>query len=263
MHPILFKIHIFGKEFIIATYGFCIAIGVLVGYYISIFIAKKYLKNAPEIISDMLFYALIPGFIGARIVYIISEWDNFIKSPLSYIFSRSGFVLYGGIIFGFIGFIYFCKKHNLKWQLLADLCAPGFGFAHFFGRLGCFFNGCCYGKACSKPFGVLFYQIYNNKLYPIGYHLPTQLIEASFALIMGIYLFIRSNRKNYVPNGKSAYIYLLAYSVFRFFIEFLRGDDRGFYIGIFSISQVISIILFIFLIAKKDFFILSKNEIHK
>jgi phosphatidylglycerol:prolipoprotein diacylglycerol transferase len=246
MHPILFKI----GPITIYTYGFFIFLGVLSGYLISQKRAKEVGVDRQQF-SNIFFQTLITGFIGARIIYIIVNWQVFIKAPLEITLSRSGFVFYGGVIFGLLYLLLFTQKHKIKFLKITDIFALGVPLAHVFGRIGCFFYGCCYGKTTTTWIGIKF---------PLGSPagledtrvIPTQLISAGFLFILFLFLFTIRNK--ITQTGKLTGYYLFTYSLFRFIIEFFRGDPRGSFL-IFSTSQWISlflILLAIIILGKKD-----------
>jgi phosphatidylglycerol:prolipoprotein diacylglycerol transferase len=135
----------------------------------------------------------------------------------------------------------YCRKKKFNISEYSDIIAPGVPLFHFFGRIGCFFGGCCYGIESS--FG---YTVHGNELLSSVndvQRFPVQLLEATLNLILFIVL-ARLLSKGALK-GKLFSIYLLCYSVIRFFDEFLRGDTyRGFLFGL-STSQIISIILFV------------------
>ena len=140
------------------------------------------------------------------------------------------------------------KKKGYELDIL-DSLMPGLAIAHAFGRVGCFFGGCCFGKVTSSPFGVSFPEgSPAAKLHPDGVTgaslpvLPTQLFEAVFEAALFLALFFISKRtKKY-----NTAIWSISYGVFRFSLEFLRGDDRGSTGLILSPAQILSIILVIF-----------------
>ena len=152
-----------------------------------------------------------------------------------------GSVFYGGLIGGMIvGFIY-CNKKHYNLSDYSDIIAPGIPLFHFFGRIGCFLGGCCYGIESSFGFTV-----HNNQLLPSVndvQRFPVQLLESLLNLIL--FFILAYLLKKELLKGKLFATYLLSYSVIRFFDEFLRGDTyRGFLLGL-STSQIISIVIFI------------------
>jgi phosphatidylglycerol---prolipoprotein diacylglyceryl transferase len=246
MHPILFKI----GPVTIYTYGFFIFLGVLFGYLISRKRAKEVGVDRQQF-SNIFFWTLITGFLGARITYIIVNWQVFIKAPLEIGLGRSGFVFYGGVIFGLLYLFLFTQKHKIKFLKITDIFALGVPLAHGFGRIGCFFYGCCYGKITNLWIGIKF-----PPGSPAGLEnariIPTQLISAGFLFILFLFLFAIRNKITQI--GKLTGYYLFVYSLFRFIIEFFRGDPRGLFL-IFSTSQWISILIIflaIIILGKKD-----------
>jgi phosphatidylglycerol:prolipoprotein diacylglycerol transferase len=235
MFPILLKI----GPITIYTYGLFVALGFLAGiYYISKISNKGLLKE--DALYNLLFGAIVCGIVGARLTYVLLNFGEFKNNFLS-IFKlwEGGLVYYGGFIVVLAYGVFYTRKNKISLTRLADIFAPAILLGHFFGRIGCFMAGCCYGKVCS--WGVTF--THSHSLAPTGVPLyPTQLFEAFGNLI----LFFVVHRYNQKPHtaGTTFSLYLILYSVMRFVIEFFRGDDRGAYIMYFSPSQIVSICLF-------------------
>ncbi|MCF7878090.1 MAG: prolipoprotein diacylglyceryl transferase, partial [Candidatus Omnitrophica bacterium] len=150
-----------------------------------------------------------------------------------------GFVFYGGIIFGIFSIFLLSKKYKIKFLKITDIFALAIPLAHSFGRIGCFFYGCCYGLPTQSFLGIKFpldspAGSWDAKL------IPTQIISAVFLFILFVFLFkVRNKAKS---PGKLTGYYLLIYGFFRFIIEFFRGDPRGFFF-VFSTSQWLSLLL--------------------
>jgi phosphatidylglycerol:prolipoprotein diacylglycerol transferase len=124
---------------------------------------------------------------------------------------------------------------------LFDLISPLLALGLFFGRIGCFFAGCCYGKETSLPWGVIFTDPNSLALLNVSLH-PTQLYDAANGL--AIFLFLTWKEKRKAFDGQIFFLFFLLYSITRFFIEMLRGDPRGFiYQDLISTSQGIGILL--------------------
>ena len=121
-----------------------------------------------------------------------------------------------------------------------DLMIPSVALAQALGRVGCFLAGCCYGKETDSPLGVVFT---NSDFAPNGVKLlPTQLFMAGGDLIiMAVLLWYAAKRP---MRGRTSALYLILYSIGRFFVEFLRNDDRG-TVGMLSTSQFIAIFTFL------------------
>lgn len=225
-------------KFTIHGYGLMIAIGVILCAWMATERAKKYQKSE-EAILDIAIYGVLAGFVGAKLLYVIVEFDRFLKDPMS-VLGESGFVVYGGIIAGVIAAIIYCRKKGIHFLEYFDLAAPSISLAQGFGRIGCFLAGCCYGRETESFLGVTFPE---NSLAPSGVRLlPTQLFSSAGDFL--ICLILLQYYKREPEEGKTGAMYLLLYGVGRFLIEFLRSDERG-GVGMLSTSQIISIVIVI------------------
>lgn len=138
------KINLFSiGKFTIHGYGLMIAIGILCCVAMASYRAKKNGLD-PEAIVDIGIYGVIGGFVGAKILYVIVEFKTFIKDPKS-VLGSEGFVVYGGIIAGFLTAIVYCRIKKLYFLEYFDLAVASISMAQGFGRIGCFLAGCCYG----------------------------------------------------------------------------------------------------------------------
>jgi len=245
MHPILIKI----GPVTIHTYGFLLAVGVLCGIGISILLAKRE-KLDTKILADFLFYAILIGLVGAKLWYFVTELGYFLENPgeIPSLITTAG-TFHGGIIFGMIFVIWYVRRHNLDFKVIGDVLLPGVALAHFFGRLGCFSAGCCWGKIAPEgcSYAVTF-EDPGSSVNPgfLGKPLyPTQLMEAALNLLNFIILFLVFRKKKF--NGQVFALYIFNYSIIRFFVEFYRGDDGRGYISFLhlSVPQFVSVIGFI------------------
>ena len=141
-------------SFTIHGYGLMIGLGVAAALLLGDYRAKKRGLNG-DYIYGMTFSAVIFGFIAARILFIITEWKEFIQNPINYL-AGSGFVVYGGIIGGAITIYVYCKLKKIDMLTYLDLMIPSVALAQGFGRIGCFLAGCCYGKETNSWLGVIF-----------------------------------------------------------------------------------------------------------
>lgn len=218
-------------------YGVMIAIGVLMAFWLGEKQAKKYGFD-PGHVDNLVFVCLIFGYICSKATYCIINWKQFVSDPLS-VLGSNGWVVFGGIIGGIIAAAVYCHVKKINLMDYLNLLFPCVSLAQGFGRIGCFFAGCCYGKPTDSAFGVRFPE---GSLAPAGVKLiPTQLIM-SFGDFILFYILYR----NYNQGKKedTAALYMMLYSAGRFMVEFIRGDaERGF-IGNLSTSQFIAIFMF-------------------
>jgi phosphatidylglycerol:prolipoprotein diacylglycerol transferase len=245
MHPILVKI----GPITIHTYGFMLAIGVLCAIVLSTWLAKKE-KLETKVVFDFIFYTLLIGLVGAKLFLLVSDFGYYTRSFSNFkSLLFSGGTFFGGLIFGVLFAAWFLRKHKMNFKVVADIIAPGVALAHFFGRMGCFFAGCCWGReAQGCPIAIEFTHPHTTTGVP--HHLPlypTQLMEAGLNLLNFLVLIISYKKKKF--HGQIFTLYIFNYSLIRFFVEFFRGDeDRGYIFGgmehpftSLSVPQLISI----------------------
>ena len=221
-------------------YGLMIAIGVLAAYFSATYRSKKYALD-PDKVFYVTVWAVIGGFGGAKLLYLITQLPAILKDPSLLKDARNGFVVYGGIIGGILAAWLYCKVAKLKFIKYFDLVMPSVALAQGFGRIGCFLAGCCYGRETTSRFGVVFPE---GGLAPAGVKLiPTQLISSAgdFLIMIVLLLYYRKNKKDGTP-GNVGFLYMLLYGVGRFLVEFLRNDNRG-GAWMFSTSQWISMVI--------------------
>ena len=246
MHPHLFNL--FGLE--IRSFGLMAATGLLLAFWLMRKRAIKAGEN-PETLSDVLFFSMIGALIGARLLYVIRNYNAEFAHDFWKIFriNEGGIVFQGGFIGGLLIAWYFCKKKNFDFIKGLDIIAPCLAMGHAMGRIGCFLNGCCYGGICDANLGVQFPksslpfmdQMSSGKLLPTAqYSLPvhpTQLY--SFAANMAICLILVLVTVKIKIKGQLFSLYLMIYGVWRLSIEFLR-DDQDRHLGL-SVAQYIAI----------------------
>lgn len=222
--------------FVVYGYGFMIALGILLCVFMAMCRAKKYALNS-EAILDIALIGVAAGFLGAKLLYVIVEFPDFIKDPMS-VLGSEGFVVYGGIIAGVLAAIIYCRVKKYVFLSYFDLAVPSIALAQGFGRIGCFLAGCCYGRVTDSWCGVTFPA---GGLAPSGVKLiPTQLFSSAGDFIIMLVLIIYHKRAKHT--GDVGALYMLLYGVGRFIIEYFRSDDRG-GVGALSTSQIISIVI--------------------
>jgi phosphatidylglycerol---prolipoprotein diacylglyceryl transferase len=269
MHPILFQTDLFGllsEPWSLHTYGLLIAIGFLLAMELSRREAVREDED-PEQVVDLAFYLLLAGLVGARIVFILTKFNEYLHDPIEiFKFWRGGLVWYGGFMGAAFYLIYYARKHRIDFFKYTDILIPYMALAHAFGRLGCVAAGCCYGRVTHVAWGVVFppgsmaaLEHQADGLIGMGeaslaVH-PTQLYEAGAELLMfWLLLWVRSKKRFH---GQVFLFWLGLYPVIRSTIEMFRGDkERGVYI--LSTSQYLSIVVAI--AAAGIFFYLRKRR---
>ncbi len=244
------------KDFNLPAYGVMAVIGYLVGMY---FINKEANRNKiePILIQSLTMWIIVGMLIGARIWYVWENWYQFSSDPIS-IFKlwEGGMVFYGGFIGGFIGGIVFIKLAKLPLLKVMDITAPGIAIAISIGRIGCFLNGCCYGRITDSFIGVKF----PARWYPPAFvdHLqrglissgaeqclpviPTQLISTLNLFL--IFLILWNIRTKKIFNGFIFALFIGLYGFHRFIVDFFRHySENALILKYLSLSQVLSIIM--------------------
>lgn len=238
MHMYLLEI----GEFKIPSYGFFIAMGLILCILTLKFLIKK--SEMPDSLFDTYFTAAIIGIVlGFLFAAIFQGFYDLVATGR---FSLNGMTVMGGLIGGATGFILYVliflrnKKVRQAFWDIADFAAACICIAHCLGRIGCFMAGCCYGMEVDGALSVVF----NHGAGAGVPRLPTQLFESLFLFMLFLFFIAYNLRKT--KRGYGIGIYAIAYGVWRFFIEYLRADYRGGVEGaLLSPSQIQSIIFII------------------
>ncbi len=214
MYPVLFKI----GPINIYSYGTMVALGFSAAIFLACRRARVFqLKR--EDVADLSILALVSGIVGARLLYIFFNLSHYLANPLEiFNLSKGGLVWYGGFLAGLAAVAWYARAKEMPFWDVADLFAPYIALAQATGRLGCFLNGCCFGREAhpSYPFGVVF------PGSAILRH-PAQLYAA--ALLIALFLLLRSRQDKRRFQGEIFLGYCMLYSSKRFFLEFVRGDN--------------------------------------
>ena len=232
--------NIFG--FNVYYYSLCILLGVIVAYILITREGKK--QGLPkEFISDLIFYTLIIGILGARVYYCVFNLDYYLANPSEILkIYNGGLAIHGGVIAGLIFVYFYTKKKNVSFIKILDIVAPAVIIAQSFGRWGNFFNQEAHG-------GITTYQNLKNMHIPEfiingvhiegKYYYPTFFFESIWCLIGFIILMIAKRNKN-LRKGFQIGFYFIWYGIGRFFIEAFRTDSLMFF-GL-KIAQIVSLI---------------------
>lgn len=217
-------------------YGVMIAIGILAASWLATKLCKEY-KLDYENIDSFIIFVIVIGYAFSKLTYCLTVFDQFLSDPLS-VLGSGGWVVYGGILGGLLAALIWCKWKKWKFMDYFQVLMPCVSLAQGFGRIGCFFAGCCGGAVTDAWYGIQFpaTSLAWNTTQKI---IPTQLLSSVGDFL--IFAFLMYNlKKGKHPEDTGAW-YLILYSVGRFLIEFLRGDLIRGGIGPFSTSQFISL----------------------
>jgi len=269
VHPVLFRIP--GVDWPLHTYGVLIVTGFLIAMYVAWRESIRTKSNLEEDVLDFAFWALVGGMVGARLVFIIVNWREYMQNPASLLqVWKGGLVFYGAAIGGVLAFVWFARSRKLGFTRslqLADIIIVGLPLAHVFGRFGCIAAGCCWGEAmyhldaagsviadiplaAQFPEGSLAYGSLIKSVDPSVASImrstgltmplfPSQLVEAFGESLIFLSLLVVRSRKWF--HGQVILSYGILYPILRFTLEFFRGDaERGLVAGV-STSQLISL----------------------
>lgn len=235
MHPVLFQ---FGP-LKIYSFGLCVALGFVVSTYLARQEARRQ-KIEPEKIVNLALGLVISGILGARILYVLQNLNFYLEYPKRLLMiHKGGLSFYGGFFFAIVFAIIFLRKQGLGILNTFDLVSPYLALAQAIGRIGCFLNGCCYGKPTTLDLCVYF----------PGDHVvrhPVQIYSSLGLLLIFVVLRLlqtKTGRQTKI-SGRIFFFYALLYSGMRFFMEFLRGDNLPVFANL-TLHQLISIVIFI------------------
>ena len=271
IHNLQNDLYIFG--FRIAYYGIIIGLGMLAGIWMAQSDAKRRGQD-PEIYLDFALYGIIFSIIGARLYYVVFQWDSY-KNNLLEVFNlrAGGLAIYGGVIAAIITLAAFTRIRKLSFFSMADSGVLGLITGQIIGRWGNFFNCEAFGGYTDSLFAmrirlslvnenmlttdVLNHKIVENGVEYIQVH-PTFLYESVWNL--GLLLFMLWFRHHKKFDGEMLWIYLLGYGVGRFWIEGLRTDQLIFFHTGIPVSQALSMIL---ILAAVAILVVRRRQIEK
>lgn len=222
----------------------------------------KSIGESPDVIWDMMMWVLVPGLLGARIVYLFQYGDRVVagKEGLDRLLSLfalwdGGIVFYGCVMGGVPGLLLYCRRRKLNALKMCDVLAPSLFVGEGFGRIGCFLYGCCYGAQCDLPWAVRFPPdslVYSklvergvitpNALSTVPLH-PTQIYSSIAAFLLAGLLAWFYKRRPF--DGAVLALAWIGYPVNRFILESFRNDEPGRLSTSFTFSQLLSIALFV------------------
>jgi phosphatidylglycerol---prolipoprotein diacylglyceryl transferase len=229
---------------VLRWYGLLIASAVLIGVTLSQYLAKRRGVD-PDLLGDLAIWLVISAIPAARIYYVLFEWQEYAQRPEDIIAVwKGGIAIHGAIIGGTLATIIFARLKRISfWQLL-DLVAPSLILGQAIGRWGNFFNSEAFGKPTDLPWKLYIAPRYRPvELLNFEYFHPTFLYESIwnlgvFVVLLSLFFWGLKNRDR-LKTGTLAGVYLVAYSLGRVWIEWLRTDSLM--LGALKMAQVISL----------------------
>jgi phosphatidylglycerol:prolipoprotein diacylglycerol transferase len=238
VRPVLFDI----GGFPIHTFGVMLGLGFLFGLW-SAGRRARAIGLPQESMMDLGPWLLIGALLGARVLYVATHWSEFSGQGPGEVFKvwRGGLVFYGGLVGSVTAAIIRIRMLKLPLWASGDCLAPGVALGHGIGRLGCFFNGCCYGHPTDVPWAIHYPLEHFTK--GVGIH-PAQLYETALDLLLAGALAWWFPRRRF--NGEVFALYLIAYAFVRSFVELFRGDypvQSAPMDGVFTPGQSASVVI--------------------
>lgn len=237
MHPILFTL----GPVTLYTYGAMMVAAFLATTWLSGHRAQQLPKNQVAITAEQLVdfacWALVGGIIGGRLLYVLLNLPLFLQMPWEvFALWHGGLIWYGGFLGGLVGAGGYIRRMKLPWFAVLDQFVPFLALGHAIGRIGCFFNGCCYGKP-SQGWCAVWFPGHDQAV------LPTQLFEALGLCFLFLGLrFLQARLLGKPPTGRVFGAYLAGYGLLRFGLEYTRGDQPVLWAGL-TLQQIISLAL--------------------
>lgn len=256
-------------NFHLYSYGLMQAIAYVAGLFVAIRLAKKS-GIEQDRIADLAMWIIIGAVIGARAWFVVENFQFYSSNILSIIkIWEGGMVFYGGLLGGFASGLIYVRKNRINVLKAGDIMFPGVALGISIGRIGCFLNGCCYGKLsdhCSMSFPAKdypppYYDQLTQGLIDRTAHcslpvIPTQLFASGAAMLIFIILLLLFRKKPF--NGFIFFMFFILYGIDRFLLDFLRYySENAMKFGILSLSQITSIIMILFGAGMMVFFYLK------
>lgn len=235
MYPILFRFGLLK----VYSYGLMVALSFIVATFLAALEAQRQDISGEKILNLSIWIA-VSGILGARFLYVLQNLDFYLSYPSQILmFNRGGLSFYGGFILAATCAIIFLKREHLPVFKTFDIVVPYLALAQAIGRIGCFLNGCCYGRPTDIAFRVYF------PGEDVGRH-PVQLYNSlNLVLIFAILRTLQAERWGRAKDsGQTFLFYCLLYSLMRFLMEYLRGDNLPILANL-TVHQFISMGIFV------------------
>jgi phosphatidylglycerol---prolipoprotein diacylglyceryl transferase len=244
MYPTLLKIGF------IHIYSYGLMVGC--AFFISAFLLSERAARAgfkEDFFWNLCFWALIGGIAGGRLAYIILNFQFFRDNPQEILMLwHGGLVWYGGLLGGILCALFYVKLKKKSIGKVLDELAPFVALGHSIGRIGCFLNGCCYGRPAA--WGIYF-PVHND------YLIPVQLFSS--LNLLAVFIILRVMQERARRQGFVFVAYLLLSSLERFLMEFLRNDSAPIFYGL-TVFQIISAAIFLITLCLWTIILLSRKK---
>lgn len=218
MYPVLLEI----GPFVLRSYGFFVAVSLAVGAWLA---AREAQRRGLDraLVYDFLLWAVIAGFAGARLYFVLlSEPGYFLERPWEIpAIWRGGLAFQGGLLAGVGAGLWFCRRRRIPLWRFADALAPGLILGQTVGQLACLLNGDTYGKPTTSSWAITFTDPHAFAPLNVPLH-PLQLYEG--LAYLAVFWLVWALRDRLPRDGDLSLVYLAAYALVRFPLEFLRGD---------------------------------------
>ncbi|MDD4264008.1 MAG: prolipoprotein diacylglyceryl transferase [Firmicutes bacterium] len=230
MYPILFSI----GSISVYTYGVFVALGIFVGLMLLEKQAKKRGLNA-DIVGSFAFWAIVFAIVGSRIGWVVQYWPMYKGNWLAILNVREGgLAFHGGLIGAILVGFYYVFRYKISLAKLADAAALPLCLGYAIGRMGCFFNGCCWGIPTTMPWGVA-------TRFAEGLRHPVQLYDSLLTLVLFGFIVWRSKSTKF--GGQLFLETLMGFAIVRLFVEFFRDSVK--FNAVLNQTQVLMVGLFV------------------
>jgi len=240
MHRILFFI----GQFPVYSYGVFLGIAFFVGIVFAARRAPRY-GISPEAVIEVASLCIIGAVLGSRIAYVLLNFDYYRHNPSHIFFFREGgLTFYGGIAGAIVFAVPYIVSKKYPLASFFDLFAPPLALGYAIARVGCFLNGCCYGRLCPFSFFLLGVKFPHLE----GFRYPTQLYAVVYSLVIFFVLLRLEKTRSF--KGELFLDYLVLYGIARFLVEYLRDEPFAFF-GFLTVGQVACVLLILFALSLK------------
>jgi len=228
----------------IRWYGFLIVSALLISLFILNYLLKREENFDFEFFLDYIIIAFPLGVLAARFYYVIFNLDYYLNNPIKIMaINEGGLAIHGGLLLGILLLYLLARKRNKNFLLALDYLAPLTAFAQSIGRWGNFINQEAFGRIVSESYYNIFPEFIKKQMYIRGaYREATFLYESAADFMLFVFLIFYLN-SDFKKDGEVFSLYLIIYSIFRFFIEEQRTDSL--LIAEFQVAKLISLTLII------------------